>query len=64
LEVNNPTATEAEQKAFVTAAVAPTRRARVLTALQAGGKEALKEFLDNPYLNVAIAIIEGWKNPA
>jgi len=64
LEVNNPTATEAEQKAFVTAAIAPTRRARVLTALQAGGKEALKEFLDNPYLNVVIAIIEGWKESA
>jgi hypothetical protein len=26
-----------------------------------GGKAALEEFLDNPYLNVTMALIEGWK---
>jgi hypothetical protein len=61
LEQNNPNASEAEQKAFVNAAIPQTRKERFLNALQAGGKEALKEFLDNPYLNVAIAVIEGWK---
>lgn len=61
LEKTTPTATEAEKKAFVTAAILPTRRKRFVNALEAGGKEALKEFLDNPYLNVGIAILEGWK---
>lgn len=61
LEETNPTATEAEQKAFVTAAIEPTRREGFLSALQAGWKEAIQEFLDNPYLNVGIATLEGWK---
>jgi hypothetical protein len=61
LEEVNPTATEAEQKAFISAAVSRNQKQRFLNALQAGGKEALKEFLDNPYVNVAIAAIEGWK---
>src|ERR671933_2635773 len=57
LEETNPTATEAEQKAFVTAAIPSTRRERFLSALQAGWKEAIKEFLDNSYLNVGIATL-------
>jgi negative regulator of replication initiation len=61
LEETNPTATEAEQKAFINAAIPRTHKERFLNALQQGGKEALKEFLDNSYLNVAIAVIEGWK---
>lgn len=61
LEETNPTATEAEKQAFVNRAIPPTRRERFLNALQAGWKEALKEFLDNPYLNVGIAVLEGWK---
>jgi hypothetical protein len=31
--------------------------------LQAGGKAALDEFLKNPYVNVDVAIIEGWQKP-
>ncbi len=61
LEKTDPTATEAEQKAFVTAAIPPRRREKFLSALQAGWKEAMKEFLDNPYLNVSIATLEAWK---
>ncbi|HEY9632738.1 MAG TPA: hypothetical protein V6D14_05000 [Coleofasciculaceae cyanobacterium] len=61
LEETNPTATEAEQHAFVTAAIPPTRRDRFLSALQAGWKEAIKEFLDHSYLNVGIAMLEEWK---
>jgi len=61
LEETNPTATEAEQKAFINAAIPRTHKERFLNALQQGGKEALQEFLDNSYLNVAIAVIEGWK---
>jgi uncharacterized coiled-coil protein SlyX len=61
LEETNPTASEAEQKAFVTAAISRTRRELFLSALQAGWKEAIKEFLDHSYLNIGIATLEEWK---
>ncbi|NEP80694.1 MAG: hypothetical protein F6K17_17640 [Okeania sp. SIO3C4] len=63
LESNNPDATDAEKEVFVTAAIPPSKRQRFVGALQAGGKEALKELLDNPYVNVGVAIVEGWQNP-
>ncbi|MGB3512203.1 MAG: hypothetical protein WBA93_23795, partial [Microcoleaceae cyanobacterium] len=63
LESNNPDATDAEKEAFVTASIPQNNRQRVLAALQAGGKEALKELLDNPYVNIGVAIVEGWQNP-
>ena len=62
LEQTNPTATEADKKIFVTAAIPVTRRQRAFGALQAGGKTAIAEFLENPYVNVAIAIVEGWRD--
>ena len=62
LEASNPTATEIQKAEFVKMAIAPTRKERFLSALNAGWKEAIKEFLDNSYINVAIAILEGWKN--
>ena len=37
----------------------PTLKARVIGALKSGGKEAFKEAVDNPLVNVLIAIIEG-----
>lgn len=61
LEENNPDATEAEQKAFVTAMIPPTKRERFFNALKACGKATVEEFLDNPYLNVTLATIEGWQ---
>jgi uncharacterized protein YjbI with pentapeptide repeats len=61
LEASNPTATEADQKAFVSAGVSPTMKQRAVGALQSGGKAALEEFLDNPYVNVGVAIVEGWR---
>ena len=61
LEEINPTATESEQKAFVTAAIPPTLRQRAVGALQAGGTAAVEELLDHLYVTVAIAVIEGWQ---
>jgi hypothetical protein len=61
LAENNPDATEIEQKQFVTARIPAKRRERFFNALKAGGQAAIEEFLDNPYVNVAISIIEGWK---
>ncbi|MDE5081229.1 MAG: hypothetical protein O4859_07870, partial [Trichodesmium sp. St18_bin1] len=63
LELNNPAATDAEKEAFVTASIPPNNRQRFFGALQALGKEALKELLDNPYINVGVATVEGWQNP-
>ncbi|NET82523.1 MAG: pentapeptide repeat-containing protein, partial [Moorea sp. SIO1F2] len=63
LEKTNPTATEAEQKDFVTKSITPTKKERLINALKEGGQGAIEEFLNNPYLNVAIRIIEGWRNP-
>ncbi|WP_088239626.1 hypothetical protein [Calothrix rhizosoleniae] len=62
LEASNPTATEIQKVEFVKAAIAPTRKDRFASALNAGWKEAIKELLDNKFLNVAIAVLEGWKN--
>ncbi|NEO71597.1 pentapeptide repeat-containing protein [Moorena sp. SIO3H5] len=63
LEQTNPTATEEQQEAFVSAAITPTKKERLIHALKEGGQAAIEEFLDNSYLNVAIRIIEGWRNP-
>ena len=61
LEKTNPTATEIEKVNYVSASIAPTKRKRIMSALKAGGQAAIEEFLDNPYLNVVIAVIEDWK---
>ena len=62
LEQTNPTATEVEQKAFLTAVIPATKRQKFVNALQEGGKELLKELMDNMYVNTAIAAIEGWQS--
>ncbi|WP_392530182.1 pentapeptide repeat-containing protein [Nostoc sp. C117] len=62
LEQTNPTATEAQKEAFISAGIAPTKKERLINAFIEGGKGAIEEFLDNPYVNVAMKIIEGWKN--
>ncbi|MCC5622224.1 hypothetical protein LC574_13220 [Nostoc sp. CHAB 5715] len=66
LEETNPTSTETER--IIVAAKAadeiknnPTLKARVIGALKSGGKEAFKEAVDNPLVNILIAIIEGWQ---
>jgi hypothetical protein len=62
LEQTNPTATEVEQKAFLTAVIPATKRQKFVNALQEGGKELFKELMDNIYVNVAVAAIEGWQS--
>ncbi|WP_424100229.1 HEAT repeat domain-containing protein [Moorena producens] len=63
LEQSNPNATDLEKTAFVNIAIPASTKQRLLSALESGGKEALKELLDNPYVNVGMAIVEGWQNP-
>jgi hypothetical protein len=59
LEQTYPTVIEAEKQALVSIAIPPTLRQRAVNALQSCGKVTIEEFPDNPYINVAIAIIEG-----
>jgi uncharacterized protein YjbI with pentapeptide repeats len=65
LEETNPSTTETE-KMIITAKAAdeiknnPTLKARVIGAFKSGGTEAFKEAVDNPLVNVLVAIIEGW----
>jgi hypothetical protein len=39
-----------------------SRKERFTSALDAGWKETIKELLNNKFVNVAIAVLEGWKN--
>ncbi|MBD2033876.1 pentapeptide repeat-containing protein [Leptolyngbya sp. FACHB-321] len=61
LEQANPTATEADQKAFVNAALPTTTRDRILGAAQGGGLAWLE---GTPYGKITKAIIEGWQKPS
>lgn len=63
LEKKNPTATEGEKIAYVNVATNPDIKQRAIAALKAGGETAIEEFLDNPYVNLAKAIIKGGIKP-
>lgn len=39
----------------------PTLKSKVINALKAGGKEAFKEAIDHPLVNILMATIEGWQ---
>ncbi|MDF5712523.1 MAG: hypothetical protein PUP93_01230 [Rhizonema sp. NSF051] len=66
LEQTNPTTTNSEKMTVVAKVIDeieknPTLKARVIGALKSGGKEALKEAVDHPLVNILIASIEGWQ---
>jgi len=61
LEQSNPSPTEIEQIAYLTDETTPSFKRRTVNALKSAGQAAIEEFLDNPYVNVAIATIEGWQ---
>ena len=61
IEHNNPDATFEQKKTFVELGISPTIKQRAIHAIKAGGQAALEEILDNSYLNVGMAIIEGWQ---
>ena len=63
LDKNNSTATEAQKVAYVNDETTPSLKRRVVGALQAGGEDAIEEFLDNPYVNVTKAIVKSWMKP-
>lgn len=41
----------------------PALKERVVGALNSGGIEALKELMDNRYVNILVAAYQGWQNP-
>ncbi len=41
----------------------PQLKERVVGALNSGSIEALKELMDNPYVNILVAAYQGWQNP-
>jgi ABC-type amino acid transport substrate-binding protein len=61
LEKSNPTATQQEKQAFVTAAIPQEEKSRILRTLQAGGEKALEKLLNNPYVDVTMAIVKEWQ---
>jgi len=63
LDKTNCIATEAQKVAYVNDETTPSFKRRVVGALQAGGEDAIEEFLDNPYVNVGKAIVKGWIKP-
>lgn len=40
----------------------PGLKERFISALKSGSTEALKEFLNNPYINTFLAAYEGWQS--
>lgn len=62
LEASNPTASDAQKENFLNVALSPSRKQRILGALGAGWKEIIKEVADSPYINIIIAMLEGWQN--
>ena len=63
LETTNPSANEVEKISYVSDETSPSFKRRAVGALKAGGEAAIEEFLDNPYVNVAKAIIKQWVQP-
>ena len=61
---NIPVDTQAEIDVAVKGiAKNPALKERIIGALKLGGIEALKEFMDNPYVNILLATYQGWQNP-
>ncbi|WP_204141823.1 hypothetical protein [Halomicronema sp. CCY15110] len=59
---DNPDVTEAEAQTLLNITTSQPVKKRLVKALIAGGRTAIEEFLDNPYVNVVVAAIEGWKS--
>lgn len=60
LEKTNPSATETEQIAFVSAAIPSNIKQQAANAFEANSPGIFEELLDDPYVDVAIASVKGW----
>ncbi|MBN3957456.1 hypothetical protein [Nostoc sp. NMS8] len=64
-----PTDTEPQKQIFATEFKKeierkPELRTKIISALQSGGKETLKQLCSHPAVDIAIAVYEGWQNPS
>ena len=57
----NPNATLEQKRAFVDIGVSSILKQRAVDAFKFGGRAIIEKVLDNPNINVGIAIIEGWQ---
>ena len=65
LNLDYATSSETEQVTALTRKVeqqTPAVRARIVGALEKGGKKALEKLVDHPAAAIAIAVYEGWKD--
>ncbi|MEO0333993.1 MAG: hypothetical protein AAF223_20350 [Bacteroidota bacterium] len=62
LEESNPQASSADKQTVLTAGTPKPVRDRLVAATLSGGKAAISEFLDNAYVNIVVAIIDGWRS--
>ncbi|MEO0759703.1 MAG: GGDEF domain-containing protein [Cyanobacteria bacterium J06648_16] len=60
LDRSNPSATMPEQTAYLSAMIPPTRRQRLIGAVESASSAALEEI---PYGPVLKALVNGWQNP-
>lgn len=61
LESDNPNATKQEKIDYVNDHTTPSFKRRAVNAIKAGGQAVIEEVFDNPYVNVGMAIFNGWK---
>ncbi|WP_414572843.1 hypothetical protein [Nostoc sp. CCY 9925] len=64
-----PTTTESQKQMFADefkkkAEQKPALKSKIISALQSGGKETLKQLCSHPAVDIAIAVYEGWQNPS
>jgi len=59
---DNPDVTEVEAQTLLNITTSKPVKERLVKALIEGGRTAIEEFLDNPYVNVVVAALEGWKS--
>jgi internalin A len=60
---NNPNATEKQIIEGVSLNISMTKKRRLMSMFQAGGKAAIENILGNAYVNIVMNAIEGWLNP-
>ncbi|RZM79739.1 hypothetical protein [Leptolyngbya iicbica] len=62
LRTEKPDISQSQEVAKLTRETSKPLQERLINAFVAGGKTAIEEFLDIPYVNVVVAAIEGWNS--
>jgi uncharacterized protein YjbI with pentapeptide repeats len=62
LEQTNPGATEKEKHNFIISSIPPAMIVKLQTAVRAGSTETIKQIINNPFVNIIIAMIEAWNH--